>query len=92
MNNYLLTIVLKPGLDEKDRKTFLDSLIKKATGEGKVSKEDLWGERDLSYPIKKQTRGYFAHFEVETDPKIAKDIDKLLKVEDDVLRYLLIRQ
>lgn len=92
MNNYLLTLVLKPDLDEKERKALLDSVIKRLTGnEGKVKKEDLWGNKDLAYTIKKQDKGYFAHLEIEAEPKDAKDLDKMLKVEEDVLRYLLVR-
>lgn len=90
MNKYLLTLVLKADLDDKARKELLDSILKKALGaSGKVAKEDMWGVRDLAYPIKKHTKGYYAHFELETDPSLAKDIDKNLKVEEDVLRYLL---
>lgn len=90
MNKYLLTLVLKADLDDKARKELLDSLLKKALGaSGKVAKEDMWGARDLAYPIKKHVKGYYAHFELETDPSLAKDIDKNLKVEEDVLRYLL---
>ncbi len=92
MNNYYLTLVLKPGLEEKDRKVLLDSVtIKLAGEEGKVEKEDLWGERDLAYPIKRQTKGFYAHYQFQADPKIIKDLDKNLKVEEDVLRYLLVR-
>lgn len=80
-------------MEEKERKTLLDSMTKKMAGdEGKVTKEDLWGNKDLAYPIKKQTRGYVAHFEIVTDPKDAKAIDKSLKVEEDILRYLLIKR
>lgn len=79
-------------MDEKERKTLLDSLVKKLTADdGKVKKEDLWGVKDLAYPIKRQTKGFYAHFEVETDPKNAKAIDKTLKLEEDILRYLLVR-
>lgn len=89
---YYLTLVLKPEMEEKARKALLDSMIKKILGEdGKINKEDLWGNKDLAYPIKRQTKGYIAHFEISTDPKNAKSIDKALKVEEDILRYLLIR-
>ena len=100
MNNYYLTLVLKPGLEEKDRKALLDSVAKKLAGEdpstgsgqaGKVEKEDLWGERDLAYPIQRQTKGFIAHYEIQADPKNAKGLDKLLKVEEYILRYLLVR-
>lgn len=92
MNSYLLTLVLKPEIEEKARKELLDSITKKITGsEGKVEKEDLWGKRPLAYPIKKQKAGFFAHFEIQADPKGAKGLDKSLDLEEDVLRYLLIR-
>jgi len=92
MNNYYLTLVLKADLEDSERKTLLDAMVKKLTGEeGKVEKEDFWGNKDLAYPIKQQTKGYIAHFEVSADPKNAKSLDKALKVEEDILRYLLIR-
>lgn len=93
MNSYYLTLVLKPELEEKERKALLDSISKKVSGtEGKIEKEDLWGVRTLAYPIKRKTSGYFAHFEVSADPKDVKGLDKTLKVEEDILRYLLIRR
>ena len=93
MNSYYLTLVLQPKMEEGERKALLDSISKKLVGEeGKVEKEDLWGVRPFAYPIKKHTSGYFAHFEILADPKDAKAIDKSLKLEEDVLRYLLVRR
>lgn len=89
MNSYYLTLILKPELEEKTRKDFLDTLKKSFE---KVDKEDLWGVRTLVYPIKRQEKGYYAHFEMQADPKNIKGIDKTLKTEEDVLRYLLIRK
>ncbi|MBI4038951.1 30S ribosomal protein S6 [Candidatus Daviesbacteria bacterium] len=93
MNSYYLTLVLKPEMEEKERTALLDSVTKKLAGEdGKVEKEDLWGNKDLAYPIKKRGKGFFAHYEILADPKNAKSIDKTLKLEEDVLRYLIIRR
>lgn len=93
MNSYYLTLVLKTELEEKERKALLDSISKKVSGtEGKITKEDLWGVRSLAYPIKRNTSGYFAHFEISADPKDVKGLDKTLKVEEDILRYLLKRR
>ena len=92
MNSYYLTLVLKPDLTEAERKTLLDSVTKKLISEdGKIEKMDLWGAKDLSYPIKKQTKGFFVHYLVTTDPKNGKAIDKTLNLEEDILRYLLVR-
>lgn len=88
MNSYYLTLVLKPNLEEKARLELLESLKKKFA---KIEKEDLWGQRSLAYPIKRQLSGYYAHFVIEVEPKIAKDLDKTLRLEEDILRYLLVR-
>lgn len=93
MNSYLLTLVLKPDLEEGERKTILDNVVKKILGvEGKVIKEDQWGQKDLAYPIKRQTKGFYAHFELDAAPKNTKGLDKSLKVEENILRYLLVRR
>lgn len=89
MNSYLLTLVLKPEMDEKARNELLEGVKKHFD---KVEKEDLWGVKTLAYPIKKQAKGYYAHFEMAADPKNVKGLDKILKEEEDVLRYLLIRR
>lgn len=99
MNSYYLTLVLKPDVEEKERKALLDSIKAKlvpgsektTSAEASVVKEDLWGVRTLAYPIKRKTSGYFAHFEISADPRDIKGLDKSLRVEEDILRFLLVR-
>jgi small subunit ribosomal protein S6 len=88
LNKYALTIVLRNDLEEKERKELLDSTTKKF---GKLLKEDLWGARDLAYPIQHQTKGYYAHYEFEGEPNSVSPIDRSLKIDENVLRYLLVR-
>ncbi|MBI4038129.1 30S ribosomal protein S6 [Candidatus Daviesbacteria bacterium] len=93
MSSYYLTLVLKPDLNDEARQKLLENVKAKATGDGgKLVKEDLWGVRELAYPIQKQTKGYYVHFELEGEPKTVKDLDKSLKVEEDIIRYLLVRK
>lgn len=89
MNSYILTLVLKADLEEKARKELLESVTKKF---GKLNKEDLWGVRDLAYPIKHQEKGYYALYFFEAEPKTIPALDKNLKLEEDIIRYLLIRE
>lgn len=88
MNDYALTLVLKSDLPDKDRGELLAKVAKKF---GKLTKEELWGNKDLAYPIKHQKKGYFAHYLFQAEPQVAPTLDKALKVEEDILRYLLIR-
>lgn len=88
MNKYALTLVVKPDLDEKGRKEFVVDVKKKF---GKLVKEEEWGIRDLAYPIQHQTKGYYIHFEFEAAPSTAPELDKFLKLEENLFRYLLVR-
>lgn len=89
MNSYLLTLVIRPNLEEKARKELLDSITKRFA---KVEKEDLWGSKNLSYPIQKHDKAYFAHFEFQSDPKDIPSLDKTVKLNEDIIRYLLIKK
>lgn len=89
MSKYQLTLVLKNDLDEKKRTELLQEVTKAL---GTTTKEDLWGNKNLAYPIKHQDRAYFAHYEFETEPKSIISLDKMVKLNEDILRYLLIRR
>lgn len=88
MNKYALTLVTKPELDEKARKELLETVTKKM---GTSVKEELWGIRDLIYPINKLTKGYYAHYFFEVDPKMIEPLDKFIKLEEDIIRHLIVR-
>lgn len=89
MNNYLLTVLIKKDLDEKEHEALLDDVKKNF---GRLIKEDLWGVRELAYPINKQSEAFYAHFEFEGDPQSISPLDKFLKLHEDILRYLLVRK
>ena len=88
MNNYQLTLLIRHDLDDKSREELLTTL-KKSLGE--IKKEDLWGNRNLAYPIKHKTSAYYAHFEFAGEPSSIPSLDKNIKLNEDIIRYLLIR-
>lgn len=92
MVNYELTVVL-PGKStpakKKKVKADIEKLIK--TFKGKVSKFDDWGEINLVYKIAKNETGIFLHFGLELDAESVKEIPAKLKTEEDIIRYLLIK-
>ncbi|MDD2823381.1 MAG: 30S ribosomal protein S6 [Candidatus Daviesbacteria bacterium] len=88
MNKYALTIVTRPEMDEKVRKELLDSVTKKM---GEDVKEELWGVRDLSYPIQKLGKGYYAHYFFQVEPNMIDPLDKFIKLEEDIIRHLIVR-
>lgn len=88
MNSYSLTLLIKNELSEKDRGEILDSVKKNFD---KLVKEDLWGTKNMSYKIKHQDKAFYAHFEFESDPAKISPLDKQIKLNEDIIRYLLLR-
>ena len=84
----MLTLVVKNDVDEKARTALLEEVKKQF---GSLKKEDLWGARSLAYPIMHQDRAYFAHFEFESEPSTIFALDKMVKLNEDIIRYLLTR-
>lgn len=88
MDKYALTLVLRSDMDEKARKELLEPVKKHFS---KLEKEEEWGMRDLAYPIKHQTKGFYVHYFFEAEPVNIPSLDKDLKVEENIIRYLLVR-
>jgi ribosomal protein S6 len=86
--NYQLTILITNKLDEKARQSVLDSVSKEV---GDKAKTELWGVRGLAYPIKHEEKAFYAHFNFEAEPATIPVIDRRMKLNEDIIRYLLIK-
>lgn len=90
MKTYELALVLNSNLTEDKRKKLLET-IKGWLKEVKVAKEDVWGQKVLSYPIKREKIGFFQLLTLETDA-LPSDFEKRLIANDQVLRHLLVKK
>jgi len=86
---YQLTVVVNSTLKDTQRKKVLDD-IKDAFGKAKI-KENIWGQKALAYPIKREVSGYFVSYEIDTDEKVPDALEKKIISNDDILRHLLLR-
>lgn len=88
MQSYLLTVLIKEKLDEKVRTGLIDDVKKNFSN---ILKEDIWGVRGLAYPIKHNDKAFYAHFDFEAEPEKIISIDRSLRLNEDVLRYLIVK-
>ncbi|AXB81265.1 30S ribosomal protein S6 [Megasphaera hexanoica] len=91
MNKYEVMFIAKPLEDaEVDPiAEFVSNLIKK--NGGNVEKVDRWGKRHLAYPVKKQADGNYVLINFEADPEVIKEIDRVMKIQDDILKHLIVK-
>jgi len=57
---------------------------------GKVIKEEKWGEKTLAYSIKKNRTAFFYNFQFEIDKKSVLEFKNKLNLNEKILRYLLL--
>jgi small subunit ribosomal protein S6 len=55
---------------------------------GEVVKMENWGKRRLAYDIRKQREGTYAVFEVSAEPAMVKELQRQLRLNENVLRFL----
>ena len=90
MNKYEVMVIVKPAEEEATNAVIekVEALIARVGGT--VEKVDRWGNR-LAYAVKKFTDGFYVLVNFEADPAEIKEIDRVLKINDDVLRYLIVK-
>ncbi len=90
MRQYELTVIFP--VEEDQYKTGKEQLIAALAAHGaQIEKSDELGDRNLAYPIKKQTRGHYIIFTVKADPAQLENLDKVLKLNPRILRFLFVK-
>lgn len=92
MRNYELMSIFRPDLEDQalqDAVAKLGGLV--TTRGGEVGTSDIWGRRRLAYPIKDFRDGIYNVSQLKLDPKDADDLERSLQLNDQIIRYLLIR-
>lgn len=56
---------------------------------GEIQKEEQAKRRQLAYPIKHQKHGYFGVFQFSAEPKSIQEINKVMSLDNSVLRHLI---
>ena len=91
MRLYEVVYILDPALEESAITAKLDQLHQLATSKGgEVSAIDHWGTRQLAYPINKLSRGYYVAAHLTAVPEALPEFERMLKLDDDIVRYLLV--
>lgn len=93
MNKYELTLVLDGKAGAAKKKKVTETLEKVLTlFKGKITESKEWGVKELAYKIDKSETGLFLYFELELDPAGVKALNDKIRVDADIIRFLLINK
>ncbi|MBI4408087.1 MAG: 30S ribosomal protein S6 [Gemmatimonadetes bacterium] len=93
MRDYEVVYIFDSALPENRIQEKLDRFHGALTGNGgaaEVTAVDLWGKRQLTYPIRKKTAGFYVVAQFRAEPEALPEFERLLKLDEELLRYLLV--
>ena len=89
---YENTIVAKQDLAENELKIIKETYNKLINNSsGKVLKIEEWGLLNLANKIKNYRKGFYIHFKFEGDKKTLDAIEKKIRVDGKIIRYLTVK-
>lgn len=90
MRPYELMLLIDPSLEEPREEVSRVEEVVRGLG-GEIAKTDVWGRKKLAYPILRQTEGFYSVTKLSMDQTALKELDRLLKLRQDVWRHMIIR-
>jgi small subunit ribosomal protein S6 len=91
MRPYEVMVILDAGLEED----VIRATVDRATGiitsaGGTLGRVDRWGKRRLAYEIGHRAEGFYVLLEASAEPPAMADLDRMLRLADEVIRHKII--
>lgn len=89
---YEHVLVSRPDISPQQVEALVEDVTKIIeTENGKVGKTEYWGLRTLAYPINKVRKGHYSLLNIDAPASAIQELDRRLRINDDVMRYMTIR-
>jgi small subunit ribosomal protein S6 len=89
---YEVVFIVDPATQEEDLTRLADNMQQIVTDQGgNVVRREVMGRRQLAYKIGRANEGIYVLFEVEGTGREIAELERRMRVSDQVLRYLTVR-
>jgi len=92
MNHYELMYIMVPTLEGEALETVMTkvtTLIESVNGT--ITEVKKWGKRRLAYEINDIKEGFYVVVTFDADPNSITEIDRVLKLTEEILRFMITR-
>ena len=93
MRAYELAVILSGDIDDQAAQTWVKTIGTNIAAQGGtvVGQPEWWGRRRFAYEINKKTEGYYVFFNVLAEGAALDEVERSMRLADDVVRHKLIR-
>lgn len=93
MNKYELAVVVNAKIEDDARTATIEKVKEYVTRyNGTITNVDEWGKKKLAYEIQKMSEGFYYFIQFEADADAPAEIERHVRIMENVLRYLCVRQ
>src|SRR5258708_21199319 len=93
VRDYELMYIVRPDVDDDGLRAAVDSVKSLVEGQGgEVRKTTMWGKRRLAYEVKHLRDGHYVIAELRLDGSKVAQVERALRIHDNVFRHLLVIQ
>ncbi len=92
MPNYEILLIVRQDVSAQAVENIVEEFKTVVTEDGgRFSRHEYWGLRNLAYRIKKNRKGHYVLLNLETKPETLQEVERRMRLHDDVLRHLTLR-
>lgn len=92
MANYETVFIARQDVSASQVETLADGYAEHITSnEGTIARREYWGLRNLAYRIRKNRKGHYVMFNYSASPDVVAEMERTMRLSEDVLRYLTTR-
>jgi small subunit ribosomal protein S6 len=93
MRAYELAVILDGELEDHVARGWSKTIAENVAAHGGriVGDPDWWGKRRFAFEIRKKTEGYYVFYNVVAPGAALDEVERTLRLADDVVRHKLIR-
>ncbi len=84
--------IARPDISPAQMETLLEetkTLIEEKGG--KAGKTEYWGLRNLAYRINKSRKGHYGLIDIDAEPAVIDELDRLQRLSEDIIRHMTVR-
>ncbi|NLK72245.1 MAG: 30S ribosomal protein S6 [Clostridiales bacterium] len=92
MVKYEVLFIINAELEDDKKNAVIEMAKETISADGEVENVDVWGNKKLAYPIQKKNEGFYVLITFNANPDLPKELDRKLRISDDVLRYIIVNK
>ena len=92
MNKYEALFIINPSIEDAGIKELIQKFSDLINSNGKVESVEEIGRKKLAYPVKKNSEGFYALINFESDGTIISELERNFRITDEVIKFIVIRK